>query len=96
MVRAGVVAHPAQWAESGYREVQNPPKRYRIVDVQALMELLGFTQFEQHQHTRAKWVEAALERGLQRQERLDGEPGGGERPVRRRRQAGIRDDRPLS
>ena len=48
--------------------MQNPPKRYRIVDVQVLMELLGFTQFEQHQHTRAKWVEAELERCLQGRE----------------------------
>jgi hypothetical protein len=30
MVRAGVVTHPSDWAHSGYREVQNPPKRHGI------------------------------------------------------------------
>ncbi len=38
----------------------SPPHRYRIIDVQALMELLGFENFEQHQHARANWVDAAL------------------------------------
>ncbi len=64
MVRAGVVAHPEQWPESGYWEVQNPPKRYRVINVQALMELVGFEKLEQHQLARANWVDAALERGL--------------------------------
>ena len=33
MVRAGVVGHPGQWKESGFSEIQDPPKRYRIVDL---------------------------------------------------------------
>ncbi len=64
MARAGVVAHPGQWAESGYQEVQKPPKRYRIIDVLALLELLGFEELEQHQRARANWVDAALEGGV--------------------------------
>ena len=31
MVRAGVVQHPGEWAHGGYREIQQPPKRYRII-----------------------------------------------------------------
>lgn len=65
MVRAGVVTHPAQWAESGYWEVQNPPNRYRVIDVQALIELVGLRELEQHQLARANWVDAALDRGLE-------------------------------
>jgi hypothetical protein len=38
MVRAGVVKHPAEWAHGGYREIQLSPKRYRIIDITALME----------------------------------------------------------
>ena len=65
MVRAGVVAHPGQWAESGYQEVQKPPKRYRIIDLLALLELLGFEDLEPHQRARANWVDAALEPGVE-------------------------------
>lgn len=36
MVRAGVVGHPGQWKESGFSEIQDPPKRYRIVDLRSL------------------------------------------------------------
>jgi putative transposase len=31
MVRAGVVNHPGQWNESGFCEIQEPPKRYAIM-----------------------------------------------------------------
>jgi putative transposase len=39
MVRARVVTHPRSWTHSGYREIQNPPKRYGITD---LLELSSF------------------------------------------------------
>jgi putative transposase len=41
MVRAGVVRHPGDWAESGYREIQRLPQRYRIIDTEALSRLVG-------------------------------------------------------
>ena len=41
MVRAGVVGHPGEWRWSGYKEIQNPPERYRVVYMQMLMYLLG-------------------------------------------------------
>jgi putative transposase len=41
MVRAGVVGHPAEWRESGFREIQRIPKRYRIIDMPALAALIG-------------------------------------------------------
>ena len=64
MVRAGVVAHPEQWPESGNCEIQPPPKRYRVINVQALMDLVDFEELDQHQLARANWADAALERGL--------------------------------
>ncbi len=59
MVRAGVVRHPRQWGESGYREIQEGRQRYRIIDRGALSELLGVA--ERHlASVQAEWVEVAL------------------------------------
>jgi REP element-mobilizing transposase RayT len=41
MVRAGVVTHPSDWAHSGYREIQNPPKRYGSIDLHELSSVCG-------------------------------------------------------
>src|SRR4051812_3879108 len=56
MVRARVVAHPCDWRHSGYREIQNPPKRYGIIDLRELSSLCAFSKvaaFEQA-HRRQK------------------------------------------
>jgi len=37
MVRAGVVDHPSDWDFCGYNEILNPPKRYRLIDQEALL-----------------------------------------------------------
>ena len=42
MVRAGVGKHPQEWLCSGYREIQTPPERYRIIDCDRLARKLGF------------------------------------------------------
>ncbi len=60
MVRAGAVAHPAEWDVCGYREIQNPPARYRIIDLPALMDLLGIRTLHQLQATHKDWTEEAL------------------------------------
>ena len=65
MVRAGVVSHPAQWPACGYREIQHPPKRYGIIDVAVLMDLLGIGDLQELQRTCAQWVEEALRADLQ-------------------------------
>ena len=31
MVRAGVVDHPRLWPFCGYHEIQDPPRRYRVI-----------------------------------------------------------------
>jgi putative transposase len=63
MVRAGVVRHPREWAAGGYREIQAPPQRYAIVDLPALMSLLGMRDLPQLQAAHARWVEEALRAG---------------------------------
>jgi putative transposase len=59
MVRAGVVAHPAQWEVSGYHEIQRERGRYRILDRPALAEALGI-ELGRLAETHREWVEAAL------------------------------------
>jgi hypothetical protein len=60
MVRAGVVSHPLDWSHSGYREIQEPPKRYAVIDLAALC---GFTDLRDFQRAHQQWVEQALENG---------------------------------
>ena len=61
MVRAGVVRHPSNWAHSGYREIQNPPKRYRIIDLPELSSLCG-NGVKDFQRAHREWVTQALSR----------------------------------
>jgi hypothetical protein len=66
MVRAGVVAHPADWAHGGYGEIQNPPKRYGIIDLRQSGALCGFTEVANFQRAHRHWVEEALGREMAR------------------------------
>jgi putative transposase len=60
MVRAGVVKHPAEWPHSGYLEIQQPLKRYRVIDLLVLSGLCGFNDITRFQKAYREWVEAAL------------------------------------
>jgi REP element-mobilizing transposase RayT len=62
MVRAGVVPHPADWAHSGYREIQNPPKRYGIINLRELSSLCGFNGIPDFQQAHSDWVKETLAR----------------------------------
>ena len=63
MVRAGVVDHPAQWSVSGYREIQSPPKRYRIIDRQSLCALTQATRDRTLRSKHRNWVESCMMNG---------------------------------
>ena len=41
MVRAGVVRHPVDWLDGGYGEIQSPPPRYQLIDLEQLSTLCG-------------------------------------------------------
>jgi putative transposase len=69
MVRAGVVVHPAQWAHSGYREIQNPPKRNGVIDLRQLSGLCGFSEVANFQQAHRDWVEEALRHETARESR---------------------------
>jgi len=64
MVRAGVVNHPGQWKESGFAEMEKPPKRYAIIDFQSLSELSGFADLKDFQRAHQEWAKQGLENGL--------------------------------
>jgi len=67
MVRARVVSHPSNWAHSGYWEIQNPPKRYAIIDLPELSSLCGFNGVTDFQQAHRKWVTAALSESVVRE-----------------------------
>lgn len=60
MVRAGVVEHPSQWPHGGYREIQSPPERYRLIDRLTLMQLLGITESAKLSLAHRSWVDEAI------------------------------------
>ncbi len=64
MVRAGVVAHPEQWSDCGYVEIQHPKLRYGIIDHELLMGLLGVNSQASLQEACRLRVAEALERKL--------------------------------
>jgi len=61
MVRAAVVKHPMEWAHSGYREIQQPPERYAVIDLRGLMALCGFTEAGEFQQAHRQWVGEVLD-----------------------------------
>ncbi len=63
MVRAGAVEHPAQWAQSGYREIQSPPMRYRIIDIDQLRHVLGYADSKAVRKILREAVQSVLDTG---------------------------------
>ena len=60
MVRAGVVQHPRAWPHGGYREIQHPPQRYALIELEELGKLCGFVDVASFQCAHRQWVEEAL------------------------------------
>jgi putative transposase len=60
MVRAGVVTHPIQWKYCGYREIEERPERYTVIDLEELSALCGFVEVGDFQKAHREWVEEAL------------------------------------
>ena len=60
MVRAGVVRYPSEWPFGGYNEIQNPAKRYSVIDQKALLSTCGAIDPEQFRYDYRHWVEAAV------------------------------------
>jgi putative transposase len=70
MVRAGVVRHPDQWAESGFRAIQHPRQRYGTIDLPMVIELLGCRNLTALQTMQRELVDAALRAGMTQREAM--------------------------
>jgi putative transposase len=68
MVRAGVVAHPSEWAWGGYDEIQNPRQRYALIDQTKLMELIGIHDHDTFSEHHRRWVNDAVKKGSRERE----------------------------
>ena len=64
IVRASVVNHPVEWKHSGYHEIEDPPKRYAIINFRELTALCGFADLRDFQRAHCQWIEQGLENGL--------------------------------
>jgi putative transposase len=54
------VSHPIDWDTGGYKEIQRPPQRYRIIDQNGLMALWGVNTFSDAQRKYRQMMEHAL------------------------------------
>ena len=63
-----IVKHPAEWTHGGYREIQNPPERYTIIDLADLSVSCGFTSVMDFQRAHRLWVDEALAREAMRRD----------------------------
>ena len=61
MVRAGVVNHPSEWLSGGYNEIQNPRRKYILINYDRLRQLTNFDSYRDVQINHKKWVEAYLQ-----------------------------------
>ena len=60
MVRTGIVSHPSEWEFCGYKEIQNPRKRYALINYNKLTELLHSRSIEDFKDTYNKWIDETL------------------------------------
>ena len=67
MVRTGVVRHPRDWECCGYREIQDPPQRYRRIDRDALTRLLELARIDELCSWQRRTVQEHLDTDAQRQ-----------------------------
>jgi len=60
MVRAGAAAHPGDWIEGGYSEIQRAKSRFRIIDIEALCRLTCSDSPVVLRDRLRRWTEHAL------------------------------------
>jgi len=62
MVRAGVVEHPQKWRWCGYDELTGQRKRYRIIDVDRLLQSLDLPDAASLQRLHVEGISSQIER----------------------------------
>jgi len=61
MVRAGVVNHPVDWPFSGYSEIQSNKQRYRLIDMEKLLNLVRIKKKEDFIEIYNEWIDSKLD-----------------------------------
>ena len=62
MVRAGAVKHPSEWRWSAHNELTGTRSRYRILDIERLLERLDISRLEDFRAVYADGIENLLQR----------------------------------
>ncbi len=70
MVRAGAVKHPKDWEFCGYNEILDPPRRYQLIDRNALLSCCGITDPDEFRTYYEDLVAYTLHHGSLRRESL--------------------------
>jgi putative transposase len=70
MVRAGAVTHPKDWEFCGYNEIIDPPRRYRLIDRNALFSSCGITDPDEFRAYYENLVAYTLQHGSLNRESL--------------------------
>jgi hypothetical protein len=60
MVRAGIVSHPSEYQRCGYREIQNPPKRYGIINRKKLQDYFSIQNENRFREEHNNWITVEL------------------------------------
>ncbi|MEI6632399.1 MAG: transposase [Chlamydiota bacterium] len=63
MVRAGKVKHPLEWEWCGYNEFMGTRKRYRILNTEILLPLLGYSDLQKARDSYSDWISKWIVRG---------------------------------
>jgi putative transposase len=70
MIRAGVISHPDEWQWCGYKELLGEKTRYRLLDVDRLLELLGVADIRSFRLEHEERIQRAIaNRKLSREKR---------------------------
>jgi len=70
MVRAGVVAHPINWIDCGFTEIQNPSVRYKVIDINACCKLTNIKNFAEFQKLHLGWVNTEITKGINKHDKI--------------------------
>lgn len=60
MVRAGVVRHPSEWLFCGYNELMRNPQRYRLININRVMDLIGIHDLTKLRKFYSACIESSL------------------------------------
>ena len=70
MVRAGVVRHPSEYRLSGFNEIQNPPRRYAVINSKALLNFFAIGNQERFRQEHRHWVDTELQADVKKRRSL--------------------------